>query len=155
MAQPPALLTRFEAKFIPEPNSGCWLWLAALWGDYGTFWLNGKGELAHRASYEIYIDKPPADLFVLHSCDNRLCVNPEHLFLGTAGDNARDRDSKSRQAKGVQFARSSITDATVRAILSAGLSDTVWAARLGVTKGAINHIRHRRNWRHVGAYHGE
>jgi len=143
------VLERFERMHIPEPNSGCWLWTAALWGEYGTFWLDGRGVLAHRAAYEIFIAKPPPDQFVCHRCDTKLCVNPEHLFLGTAADNMRDRDRKLRQAKGAQFARSGITDATVRLILASSLPDTEWAARLGVSKGAINHIRHRRNWRHI------
>jgi hypothetical protein len=141
---------RFEKKHIPEPNSGCWLWTGAIdGGGYGVFWTGGRNELAHRASYEMFLEKAPAGLFVCHKCDNRLCVNPEHLFIGTPADNSRDRNSKRRQAKGEQFARSGIDAPTVRLILSSSLPDTEWAARLGVTKGAINHIRHRRNWSHV------
>lgn len=149
-AQNNAGALRFERMHIPEPNSGCWLWTGAVGGGgYGQFWLNGKQALAHRAAYELFVQEPPPDLFVCHRCDNALCVNPQHLFLGTAADNSRDRDSKLRTAKGEQFARSGINPATIRSILASSLPDTEWAARLGVTKGAINHIRHRRNWRHV------
>jgi hypothetical protein len=59
--------------------------------------------------------------------------------------------AKNRQAKGEKFARSGLNAETVRLIRSSPLSDTEWAAKLGVSKGAINHIRHRRNWRHVEA----
>jgi hypothetical protein len=144
---------RFESKYIPEPNSGCWLWCGAIaGGGYGIFWINRRNDTAHRAAYEIFTgEEVPAGLFVCHGCDNRLCVNPEHLFLGTPADNSRDRDTKGRQAKGEQFARSAINAATVRLILSSPLHDTEWATKLGVTKGTINHIRHRRNWRHVEA----
>jgi len=143
---------RFWTRVTRGAPDECWLWTGGGdWGGYGIFWYNGVNTTAHRASYEMFVRKLPADLFVCHSCDNRRCVNPRHLFVGTPGDNMRDRDAKGRQAKGEQFARSSITPDTVRMIRASSLSDTASAAKLGVTKGAINHIRHRRNWRHVEA----
>jgi HNH endonuclease len=143
---------RFESKYIPEPNSGCWLWTGAVGGGgYGQFWLGGKQVLAHRAAYELFVQRPPSDQAICHACDNPLCVNPAHLFVGTRADNSADMVAKNRQAKGEQFARSGLSAETVRLILSSSLPDTEWAARLGVTKGTINHIRHRRNWRHVEA----
>jgi hypothetical protein len=118
---------------------------------YGVFWVNSRNETAHRAAYKLFISDVPDELSVCHTCDNRLCVNPEHLFLGTPAENSRDMTKKGRQAKGTQFARSGIDAATVRLIRASPLPDTEWAAKLGVTKGTINHIRHRRNWRHVEA----
>ena len=141
---------RFERMHIPEPNSGCWLWLGAIGGGgYGQLWLNGKHTLAHRAAYKLLVEEPPADRAVCHRCDNPLCVNPAHLFVGTRAENSADMVAKNRQAKGEQFSRSGLDHDTVRLIRSSPLPDTEWAARLGLSKGAINHIRHRRNWRHV------
>lgn len=87
---------RFEAFYIPEPNSGCYLWLGGYSSrGYGQFWIDGKTVGAHAASY--YIHKGDLNgLFVLHKCDNPSCVNPEHLFLGTHQDNMDDMKSKGR-----------------------------------------------------------
>jgi hypothetical protein len=75
------ILERFEAKFIPEPNSGCWLWTSAVnSGGYGTFSIrHSKSVMAHRFAYEIYKSEIPHGLEVDHRCFNRQCVNPDHL----------------------------------------------------------------------------
>ena len=89
---------RFEAKYIPEPMSGCWLWVAALHGNgrYGMMWNKHDYASAHRISWELYRGPIPEDKFVLHKCDLGLCVNPDHLFLGTQTDNMRDMLNKGR-----------------------------------------------------------
>lgn len=78
-------------------TSTCWLWQGApTSGGYGRFWFDGVRKLAHRAAYEIFKGDIPEDMCVCHKCDNPLCVNPKHLFLGTHSDNMRDMGNKGR-----------------------------------------------------------
>lgn len=90
---------RFEAKYIPEPNSGCWLWMGALSkkDGYGTFRAGQRKQLkAHRVMFELNYGKIPGGQEVCHSCDVPSCVNPEHLFLGTHLENMQDCVNKRR-----------------------------------------------------------
>lgn len=84
----------FEDRYIPEPMSGCWLWLGA--GDengYGRF----RRIRAHRYAYLKFIGEIPAGKFVCHKCDNPACVNPAHLWLGENRDNLEDMTKKGRR----------------------------------------------------------
>lgn len=93
----PLELERFEAKVSPEPNTGCWIWTgASIKAGYGYAVVGGKTVRAHKASFEHFKHKVPDGLCVCHSCDNRWCVNPDHLWLGTHKQNAEDRDRKGR-----------------------------------------------------------
>lgn len=78
----------------------CWIWIRALKSDgYGSCLFLGE-QLAHRAAWKLLVGEIPTGLCVLHTCDNRKCVNPKHLFLGTRTDNNLDRDTKGRTARG-------------------------------------------------------
>lgn len=95
------LMQRFWTKVqIPETPDGCWLWTASTnTSGYGQI-INdfGKMKLASHISYEIYNGAIPDRLQVLHTCDNPLCVNPNHLWLGTHADNMQDRHDKGRDS---------------------------------------------------------
>lgn len=156
----------FEKKFIPEPNAGCWLWLAASDNyGYGCFWGGRRLKRAHRASYEIYVGAIPDGLCVLHKCDTPACVNPAHLFLGTHADNSADKMRKGRFARGETHgsrtrpdrvrrgethANSKLREVDVLAILrSDGVSSRHLASVYDVDHSVITSIRRGEAWRHV------
>lgn len=85
---------RLEAKYIPEPNTGCWIWLGGM-NTEGRALLGSK--TAARISYSAYKKPIPEGLSVLHKCDEPICINPDHLFLGTQTDNMRDMARKGRR----------------------------------------------------------
>lgn len=101
----PATIQRFAESFIPEPNSGCWIWIAAWRPDVGKklryrgcIRHDGKQQIASRVSWKLFRGAIPEGLCVLHRCDTPECVNPDHLFLGTNQDNIDDRVKKGRSA---------------------------------------------------------
>ena len=88
---------RFFEKVDVRELTECWTWKASVdRTGYGRFYMNGKGEMAHRASWWMHNGEIPEGMLVLHHCDNPPCVNPTHLFLGTHQDNAIDRNNKGR-----------------------------------------------------------
>lgn len=92
-----SLKERFEGKYRVTP--GCWEWTAGRTGvGYGVLRSDvGRTMLgAHTVSYRLHVGPIPQGLVVRHKCDNRLCVNPDHLELGTHADNVRDRDLRGR-----------------------------------------------------------
>jgi hypothetical protein len=139
-------------RTIPEPNSGCLLWTGGQsQKGYGAYLTKKKWTLAHRASWEHHRGPIPAGLFVCHKCDVRLCVNPDHLFLGTGADNVADMDAKGRRAmrKGEAHPLAKLTNSAVVAIRADTRSIRRIAASFGVSSTAIRDIKNRKSWGHI------
>ncbi len=132
------------AKVSPEPNSGCWLWTGGVASNgYGMFWLDGKVDTAPRQSYRLFCGEIVDDLHIMHKCDVRLCVNPDHLSLGTNADNTFDKQKKGRAAK-------KLTPAEVLKMRSmATLSKRKLAKQFDVDRRMVQFILRGRNWSHI------
>lgn len=162
----------FEERFVVNKETGCHEWAASKAGSgYGAFSLNGKHIGAHRYAWIKAHGQIPEGLLVLHRCDNRACVNPDHLFLGTVKDNSDDMIAKGRAAwqkdhsahvrayKAATIRRnpngsanSRLTTAQVVEIkkrLAAGEKQSAISTDYGVGKTAITHINTGRRWGHV------
>lgn len=146
----------------PYMDTQCWQWTAATSKfGYGKFGNNGGWEMAHRASYRINVGPIPEGLSVLHRCDNRKCVRPDHLFLGTYADNVHDCEAKGRGRhlsgdehpvrknpllvpRGEAHPNAKLSDEQVRSIRAAyaggGESWNSLARQYGVTKRCIGFI---------------
>lgn len=145
---------RLMAK-IDKASSGCWNWTAGKDSyGYGQMKVGGKKRLCHRLSFEEENGPIPDGQCVLHSCDNRACLNPDHLFLGTQPENiadmiAKGRDRKASQ-KGEAHGMAKLTEHEVIAIRSSrGFSQSELASMYGVSQSAISLIRLGKKWKHV------
>lgn len=140
--------TLFERKCEVDEGTGCWIWRSSFQSSgYGQVRISGGSFTAHRASWIAHRGAIPDGLQVLHKCDDRRCCNPEHLFLGTQGDNIRDAVSKGRMtgrlpAGAQRMSRVRVlTDDDIRAIRGGGETAAAVAARLGVTRSTIYRVR--------------
>lgn len=150
------IIERFLSKVEKIPFHECWEWAGCKTHQgYGRFWLNGKINESHRASYEIHNGPIINDLCVLHKCDNRSCVNPRHLFLGTRTDNHKDMMKKGRNIAscGEKNGFSKLKEFQVLEIRKAykekTLSTRKLAKKYGVSKFAIDCVIYRKRWQHI------
>lgn len=146
------MLTYVLDRSMPEPNTGCWLWLGSITEKgHGKAWANGKTVVAHRVSYEAFVGPIPDGQCALHRCDTPACVNPAHLWLGTRGDNNTDRCTKGRNAdrRGEKHHLAKLTEAEVIAIRAAGGVHREIAARFGIAGSMVSRIKALRVWSHV------
>lgn len=152
---PATIRDRIEERSIPEPNSGCWLWLLGQHPKgYGSFSIgHARKHTAHRVSYVAFIGDIPDGLQVCHRCDNPPCVNPEHLFAGTPKQNTRDMIAKDRGNRGERNGGAKLLPHEVLDIISlgeCGLSDREINDRYRqVTESAIYQITAGVRWKHL------
>jgi hypothetical protein len=144
-----SLPERFNAKWCAEPVSGCWRWSGGIQTrGYGMICIDGKMELAHRVAWRLFRGELPIGLCVLHKCDVRSCVNPEHLFLGTVQDNQSDAVQKGRIRNGEAHYNAKLTQSQVLEIRASTESSPKIAQRFGISPRAVRHLRKRETWKH-------
>jgi hypothetical protein len=149
-------LIRFSRKFEIDPNTGCWNWTACTSDKltYGKFFYKKKNWYAHRFIYNFLIEEVSDELMVCHTCDNPLCVNLDHLFIGTHDDNMRDMAMKGRLPTQIGEANpnNKLTETSVqemRNLRKAGTNYTSIAKLYDVNiQTAIDAIT-AKTWRHV------
>lgn len=133
----------------------CWVWTAGRTPKgYGAFYPHRRHQVAaHRWAYEHFVGPIPDGMYVLHSCDNPPCVNPDHLSVGTQRDNIqqcieRGRLTRANQ-KGAANPRARLTDDDVRAIRDDPRTATAIASDYDMGLTAISRIKRRQSWAHV------
>lgn len=143
---------RFSAKYERISDKKCWNWIAGLnhYG-YGHFMLRHPKRMAraHRVAYQIYKGRIAKGKMVLHTCDNRACVNPKHLVVGTQLDNMQHCLRRQRFSVGVRHWRAKLTPRKVRSIRKDMRKHAVIGALYGVSASTISDIKRFRYWVHV------
>lgn len=136
-------------KYVKKTKS-CWDWLGAKRQGYGAMNVQGKSKPVHRISWEMHYGGIPEGNLVLHKCDNRSCVNPDHLYLGNYQDNVDDMWNRNRAPRGQQRTNQSVlTDTKVRQIRQDTGSVRALAKKYGVSTTTIWAVRNRKIWKHL------
>jgi hypothetical protein len=142
----------FEDWYIPEPTSGCWLWEGYVNKDgYGTVTRQGQIYMAHRYSWIVNRGEIPPGLYLLHRCDTPPCINPDHLYLGTAADNAADMKRRGRQLdqSGEHNHSAKLTEEDVLAIRADARIQREIALDYGINRSLVSLIKARKTWTHI------
>ena len=146
----------FISHVTPKGTDDCWLWEGCKWGkDYGSGWINGHKDGAHRVAYQLFVGEIPDGLEVMHSCNTPMCVNPKHLSLGTHAQNmaqtAKRRKSMS-PARGTRHGLAKLTDEKAeqaRQLSRQGLSFKRIGVMLGVSGTSIRNVVRGVTWTHL------
>lgn len=140
-----------------QKSNDCWIWMGAKCSyGYGNFRIminrTRHVEKAHRASYMLSNNTEiPQGMCICHKCDNRPCVNPDHLFLGSYADNSADMVKKGRSARGQKIGICVLTEEKVKQIIAmkSQYSTTQIAKMFGVSRGCIWNIFRKNSWRYI------
>jgi hypothetical protein len=137
-------------------EKGCWLWSGARKTagtrgfSYGWVTLDGKQQNAHRAVWALFFGDIPRGFYVCHKCDVPLCVNPDHLFLGTPSDNMQDMWNKNRHKRpdesNLHRKLSNEQVSQIVDLLSTGETQKLIANKYGVSQACISNINTKRSW---------
>lgn len=156
MRRPTPIATRFWSKV--EKTEGCWLWVGAKGRlGYGNIEYSGRCFSAHRIAYEMLVGVIPAGMEVCHRCDNRACIRPEHLFLGTHKENMADAVAKGRMV----FAEPMLGENNhasrlfgrdihyIRGLGKIGFTQREVSKMYGVSQVTVGKIQRREAWNHI------
>lgn len=142
----------FEEKVIKQ--EGCWGWKSFIDSTGSGVLSSKKNRLsAYRASWIIHCGPIPEGLLVLHKCHNRICTNPEHLYLGTNKDNTRDMmlagrgNFNQQNSKNAKLNKEKVT--LIKSLISQGISLTKIARQFLVSRGTIQDIVRKKTWRNI------
>lgn len=140
---------RFWEKVNKTTPEACWEWTACIdTAGYGLIGDGDKHQLAHRLSYELHYGPIPEGMCVCHTCDNRLCVNPAHLWLGTNADNVADKMNKKRRGRSAKLTESQVIEIR-NEYARGGVTYQSIADKYGIGMVTVFHIIQRRTWRTV------
>lgn len=147
MSRPQMTIAGFWETIRVGDESECWLWTGPVWHfGHGRLWMNGRARWAHRMVWELTKGPIPADMCVCHHCDVPACCNPAHLFLGTKGDNNRDRSRKGRTSvrSGEAHWLTTLTDRQCEEIIAryaaGGVPQWKLGQEYGVSQAAISRV---------------
>ena len=147
---------RMDKSYDSIPYDGCWIWNKHLASNgYGRMRYNGKMQQAHRVMYEVKKGPIPKGMNVLHKCDVKDCINPDHLFLGTQKDNMKDMYDKGRAnpPKGESHPHAKVTDERVRNMRALARSGELTVKEIagihGISACQTYKILAGEGWKHV------
>lgn len=144
-----SLREKFDHVFQRSKShvDACWLWKGSVDSPgYGQVWSDGKYHAAHRLAYQFHVGPIPEGRYVCHKCDNRQCVNPSHLYLGTHHENIHEAAFKGRLHRKLQPAQVSLLK---KVAAGQRVTQREWADAFGVTQGTISRVLSGAAWWHV------
>ena len=143
---------------VSENEKGCWIWNGAKTEKgYGAIHYAGKRARTHRIAYEVFVGPIPDGHMVCHSCDEPSCLNPSHLWTGSAAENTNDMVRKGRESFrfkeqpvfGKKHHNAKMDDQSVRSIRSSNKTQVELAEIYGVSQGTISKIQRGDAWKHI------
>lgn len=150
-----SLTERFWRRVGKDSRSECWEWQGATRQGYGAIKHQGRVLGTHVISFVIHNGQVPPGRIVTHNCDNRLCVNPDHLVAGTHQSNALEMQERRKISvdRGTAVPNAVLNDETVGLILALHVAEGLGAIRLarklGLNRHTVEGVIHRKRWTHV------
>jgi len=145
-----SLAEKLDYCSMPEPNSGCWLWIGGCTDrGYGNMRFDGKNLGAHRMSWKRHNGPIPPGGVICHRCDTPSCINPDHLFLGIQADNIKDAAAKGRMPRGEKSWNAVLTEPQIINTLADNRTAPEIARDHGAAPTTIYAVKSGRTWKHL------